>query len=71
MKKTELTQRIARRSGVTRAEAADRLDRLVCQIVIGARRGKPPVLPGFGVFELDGEGHLQLEREGEKKHDGK
>jgi nucleoid DNA-binding protein len=42
---------MARQSGVTKAEAADRLDRVVHQIVTRLRKGHVAALPGLGHFE--------------------
>ncbi len=50
MKKPELTRRLARGTGLTRAEAADQLDRVVNEILSGLRRGKAVPLPGLGRF---------------------
>jgi nucleoid DNA-binding protein len=50
MRKTLLTTTLARQSGVTRAEAADQLDRVVHQIVKNLRKGRPAALPGLGKF---------------------
>lgn len=51
MRKQELAKRLARRSGVTPAEAADELDRMVHRIVAGLRRGERVALPGLGMFK--------------------
>jgi hypothetical protein len=50
MRKTQLAGRLARQSGVTKAEAADRLDRVVHQIVSKLRKGHSAALPGLGQF---------------------
>jgi hypothetical protein len=50
MRKTQLAGRLARQSGVTKAEAADRLDRVVHQIVTNLRKGRVAMLPGLGQF---------------------
>ncbi len=50
MRKQELARRLARRSGVTPAEAADELDRVVHRIVSRLRRGERAELPGLGMF---------------------
>jgi nucleoid DNA-binding protein len=49
MSKT-LTTRLARQAGVTRAEAADQLDRVFHQIVTDLRKGRSAALPGLGKF---------------------
>ena len=50
MKKNELTDRLAKRSHLTRAEAADQLDRVVHEIIEGLRKGQKTNLPGLGTF---------------------
>ncbi len=50
MRKTQLANKLARQSGVTRAEAADQLDHVVHNIVTNLRKGKPADLPGLGQF---------------------
>jgi nucleoid DNA-binding protein len=50
MKKQELARRLARRSGVSPAEAADELDRMVHRILTRLRKGQPAPLPGLGTF---------------------
>jgi nucleoid DNA-binding protein len=50
MRKIQLAGRLARQSGVTKAEAADRLDRVVHQIVTNLRKGRSATLPGLGQF---------------------
>ena len=48
MKKPELAKGLALESGLTEAEAADRLDRVVNDIIAKLRKGKPAPLPGLG-----------------------
>jgi hypothetical protein len=50
MRKIQLAGRLARQSGVTKAEAADRLDKVVHQIVTKLRKGHSATLPGLGHF---------------------
>ena len=50
MKKPQLAKRLARRSGVSRAEAADQLDRVVNEILSNLRSGQAVPLPGLGRF---------------------
>ena len=50
MKKSQIARRLARRSGVSQAEAADQLDRVVNQIVSSLRNGQSAPLPGLGRF---------------------
>lgn len=47
MKKPDLARRMARATGVTPAEAADRLDGVVRQILRSVRQGRPAVLPAW------------------------
>ena len=50
MKKPQIAKRLAKRAGVSRAEAADQLDRVVNEIVTQLRSGQPALLPGLGTF---------------------
>jgi len=50
MKKQDIASRLARRSGVSKAAAADQLDRLVHDILSKLRKGQPASLPGLGTF---------------------
>lgn len=50
MKKQELARRLARESGLSKAAAADQLDRLVHNILRRLRQGKSVSLPGLGTF---------------------
>ena len=50
MKKQDIALRLARRARLSRAAAADRLDRLVHDILSELKRGKPVSLPGLGTF---------------------
>jgi nucleoid DNA-binding protein len=63
MKKPDIARRLARRSGVTTAEAADRLDRIVSQILDNVRKGKDASLPGLGRFTRTPDGALVFEAE--------
>jgi nucleoid DNA-binding protein len=64
MKKQDIAKRIARQSGVSRAVAADRLDRVVNQILADLRRGRKTSLPGLGTFSQDADGRALFERDG-------
>jgi len=55
---------MARQAGVSQAEAADRLDRVVHQILSDLRKGKPAPLPGLGRFTKGEDGSIRFEREG-------
>lgn len=50
MTKFDLAKGLARQTRLSRAEAADRLDRLLHQIVSNLRQGQPAHLPGLGSF---------------------
>lgn len=50
MKKQDIAVRLARKAGVSRAAAADRLDRLIHDILTELKRGNPVSLPGLGTF---------------------
>jgi len=63
MKKAEIATQLARRTGISRAEAADRLDDVVHQILTRLRQGKEADWPGFGKFTLGPDGHVLFERE--------
>ena len=64
MKKTEIAKSIARQSRVSEAEAADRLDRLVHEILSNLRKGRETPLPGLGKLTRGKDGKAAFEREG-------
>jgi nucleoid DNA-binding protein len=53
MKRSDLTDRIARQGRTTREEAADRLDRVVHDLIQRLRRGQRVSLPGLGELSAD------------------
>jgi nucleoid DNA-binding protein len=63
MTKPEIAKRLARESGVSQAEAADQLDRVVHQILSKLRNGKTAPLPGLGKFTPGPNGSYQFEKE--------
>jgi nucleoid DNA-binding protein len=67
MKKPEIVKKMARQSGVTQGQAADRLDRMVQEILVGVRQGKETRLPGLGCFRPGTAGRLAFQREGVKR----
>ncbi|MBZ5576181.1 MAG: HU family DNA-binding protein [Acidobacteriia bacterium] len=69
MKKAEIAKQLARQSGVSPAEAADRLDRVVREILLQLRQGKAAPLPGLGKFTLGPNGHVSFERERGRNRD--
>ena len=70
MKKADLTKRIARTSKMSRAAAADQLDRLVHEILERVRKGEPASLPGLGTFTAGGEGSFGTGERNRKKEKG-
>ena len=70
MKKREIARQLARQSGVSAGEAADRLDLAVHELLARLRSGKAAVLPGVGTFSIAENGKLEFEREtGKGRHD--
>ena len=63
MKKPELANRLARRSNSTVAEAADRLDRMIGEIVQKLKHGEQARLPGVGAFSRARNGKLFFQPE--------
>ncbi len=68
MKKPEIAKKLARDAGLSEAEAADHLDRVVRQILSELRRGRQAELPGLGRFVHGPDGWIAFEREA-AKHD--
>ena len=62
MKKPDIAKGLALESGLTEAEAADRLDRVVHDIVTRLRKGKSAPLPGLGKFSQR-DGKIAFQRE--------
>ena len=69
MKKPEIVTKMVRQTGGSRAEAADRLDRMVQDILDRVRRGKETRMPGLGCFRPGADGRLAFEKEGGKPRD--
>jgi nucleoid DNA-binding protein len=63
MKKPDLARRMARSSGESTSQAADRLDRLVHNLLQNLRHGKEARLPGLGRFLMSGDGRVVLRPE--------
>jgi nucleoid DNA-binding protein len=68
MKKPEIVKRMARRAGVSEGEAADRVDRVVSQVLCRLRKGQDTELPGLGRFVPGTDGRLAFERERKGQH---
>jgi len=64
MTKPDIAKRMARQAGVSPAEAADRLDNVVRQILTDLRQGRESAFPGLGRFHqgLDGKVVFEPER---------
>lgn len=69
MKKPEIAKGLARESGLTEAEAADRLDGVVHEILTKLREGKSAPLPGLGRFTRGRNGALAFRAEGGRRRD--
>jgi len=69
MRKPELAKRLARRSGLSEAEAADRLDRVVYQILENLRRGQDAPLPNLNKFQIGRNGKIRFEQEAARTDD--
>ena len=69
MKNPDIAKSIARHSRVSEAEAADRLDRWIHQILSNLRKGRETSLPGLGKLSRGPDGRLAFKPEGEKRHE--
>jgi nucleoid DNA-binding protein len=69
MKKPDIARQMARRSRMSQAEAADRLDGIVQRIVSELRQGKEAALPGLGKFKHGPDGSVAFEREARNRHE--
>jgi nucleoid DNA-binding protein len=65
MKKPQIARRIARSAGLSAAEAADRLDLIVNEIVDKLRHGKEAEIPGLGRFHPASDGRIRFIQEEE------
>ena len=66
MNKSELAKRLAKQAGVSKAEAADQLDRVVGQIISNLKKGEGAQLPGLGKFKPGPKWAFTFERESGK-----
>jgi nucleoid DNA-binding protein len=67
MKKAEIAKRMARESGVSPGEAADRLDGVVRDILSNLRKGKEADWPGLGSFRHGRNGRMAFQSEKDKR----
>ena len=63
MKQQDIAKQMARQSGVTQGEAADRLDRVVHDILVRLREGKSAPFPGMGRFRAGADGKVVFQRD--------
>ncbi|MCU1235504.1 MAG: hypothetical protein JWP63_3471 [Candidatus Solibacter sp.] len=68
MRKQEIAKQLARQSGVTSGEAADRLDRVVHDILEKLRAGKSANFPGMGHFHAGADGKVDFQRNRRRSH---
>ncbi|SPE41788.1 hypothetical protein SBA3_4600010 [Candidatus Sulfopaludibacter sp. SbA3] len=68
MKKPDIAKRMARQAGVSPGEAADRLDRVVRDILSNLRKGKETAWPGLGRFTPGPDGQVAFQREPGGRH---
>jgi len=61
VKREELAKSLAKRAHVSKAAAADQVDRLVSDLLARVRKGESVPLPGLGIFQPGGELSFQFE----------
>jgi len=66
MRRQQLAKRLAKQAGVSHAEAADRLDHVVCQIIANLKKGENALLPGLGKFTPGAKWDFSFDRPSEK-----
>ncbi len=71
MKKQGLARALAQKTGITRAEAADQVDRLVADILQQLRSGECADMAGIGHFGRDSEGRIHFREENKIKKPAK
>jgi nucleoid DNA-binding protein len=69
MRNPEIARRMARQAGVTKGEAADRLDQVVREILGRLRRGRGAELPGLGRLAVGRDGKVSFEKAEGGGHD--
>ena len=68
MKNKDLVQRLARKTGIPSAAAADEVDRVVTEIIENIRNGASVRLPGLGTFLAGEKPRFRFERKPDAKH---
>ena len=68
MKNKDLAQRLARKTGIPNAAAADQVDRVVTEIIENIRNGESARLPGLGTFVAGEKPRFRFERKSDDKH---
>ena len=63
MTRSERAKMMARKLRLTNAQAADRLDQVVTEILNSVRRGEEASIPGLGKFRCDSGNAIQFEPE--------
>ena len=69
MKKAEIAKRMAQEAGVSPAEAADRLDGVVRDVLSSLRKGRVATWPGLGRFHNERDGRMAFQPERRKGHE--
>jgi nucleoid DNA-binding protein len=67
MRKPDIAKQLARRSRVSQAEAADRLDLILHNILSDLRQGRESALPGLGKFKHGPDGQVAFEPEARQR----
>jgi nucleoid DNA-binding protein len=68
MKNKDLALRLARKTGMPSAAAADQVDRVVTEIIENIRHGENVRLPGLGTFVAGEKPRFRFERKPDAKH---
>jgi nucleoid DNA-binding protein len=63
MKKARIARVLAKKEKTSVAEAADRIDQLVHNLLVRIRHGETVQWPGLGIFRPDPETGIRFERE--------
>jgi nucleoid DNA-binding protein len=71
MNKSDLATRLATQGRMSKAAAADQVDRVVHQIVVNLRKGQPAPLPGLGRFSPGAKWKFQFDSGPGGERDGK